>query len=352
MTTRSTLLSDARIDAIVRWLTDGRVMGILFGLFMLAVGISIGAHFSQTAMLIDKGWIDSFFQNAGTEMLGAFLTYFLIETLVGRRRQLEKDEKRHEDREFEAIKRHEEKEFEAAKRDEEKQYEATKRHEERQYEESKRHEEKEFEDTKRREEREEEKTAAIEELKQRLIRRLGSKANDEASRAAEELDEHGWLNDGSLQGSYLFNANLQGINLSRANLRGANLPVANLHGANLTYANLQGTNLQSADMEGARLGVANLQGANLVEANLQGAHLSYVNLQGAHLDGVNLRGAHLDEANLQDARLDRAMLDEGTMLPDETHWRPQTDLGRFTNPGHPEFWRSFNRLSPAYRGDA
>jgi hypothetical protein len=67
---------------------------------------------------------------------------------------------------------------------------------------------------------------------------------------------------------------------------------------------------------------------------------------------ANLQGANLSYANLQGAVLEDAELNETTILPDGTQWTPDTDLKRFTDPKHPNFWRSDEPDSPAYRGDA
>jgi hypothetical protein len=98
---------------------------------------------------------------------------------------------------------------------------------------------------------------------------------------------------------------------------------------------------EDATLRRVYLSGANLQGANLWHANLQGAYLAYADLQGAYLIGANLQGALLN----------RAGFDEETYLPDGSQWTPDTDMNRFTNPEHPDFWRSDNKYSPAYRGD-
>jgi len=54
-------------------------------------------------------------------------------------------------------------------------------------------------------------------------------------------------------------------------------------------------------------------------------------------------------SNLQGATLDGATFDQTTTLPDKTLWTPDTDMTRFTDPDHPQFWRSENPWSPAYR---
>jgi hypothetical protein len=75
--------------------------------------------------------------------------------------------------------------------------------------------------------------------KERLIRQMRSKVNEEAVRAVEELRAHGWLTDGALQRADLRDTNLQGANLMYANLRGAILARASLQETNLLSANLQ-----------------------------------------------------------------------------------------------------------------
>ena len=146
-----------------------------------------------------------------------------------------------------------------------------------------------------------------------LIAQMRSQVQDVAIAAAEELRRRGWLTDGSLRGANLFEANLQGVGLYQADLRGANLGLANLQEADLFMTNLQGTTLSAA--------------------NLQGAHLAGANLQGAHLAGANLQ-----EAGLLGAYLQGAEFNEDTTLPDGRPWTPDTDMARFTDPMHPDFW--------------
>jgi hypothetical protein len=74
------------------------------------------------------------------------------------------------------------------------------------------------------------------------------------------------------------------------------------------------------------------------------------NLQGADLTLTNLQGADLRRTNLQGADLEVAQFDENTILPDMTKWTPDTDMKRFTDPKHPQFWRSDDPKSPAYGG--
>jgi len=196
-----------------------------------------------------------------------------------------------------------------------------------------------------------------------LIAQLGSRVNDVTVAAAEELRRHGWLCDGSLQKAILHGANLEGINLSEANLKKADLSDANLEEANLTEANLQGADLFTANLQGAILWGTNLEGAHLTQSNLRGAIMWGANLEGAHLykadlqwailEGATLRETNLEEAilreanlqgadligaNLKGAFLDEAGLSENTTLSDGTKWTLDTDMARFTDPDHPDFW--------------
>jgi Pentapeptide repeats (8 copies) len=200
------------------------------------------------------------------------------------------------------------------------------------------------------------------ERKRMLILQMGSPNQEFAIEAARHLNALGWLSDGSLEGATLYgaslsgaelsSANLSGVNLYAANLSGANLYGANLSGAELVFVNLSGANLPSSNLSGASLRganlngaisqSANLSGADLYDANLSGAHLPGANLNGALLQSANLSGAGLYGANLSGAYLEAAEFDVKTTLPDGTKWTPYTDMTRFTDPQHPNFWRSNN----------
>jgi uncharacterized protein YjbI with pentapeptide repeats len=215
--------------------------------------------------------------------------------------------------------------------------------------------------------------------KAELINQLRSQVPEVAVAAAEELRRRGWLYDGSLRWANLSNVTLQGVNLTRANLQGVDLAYANLQESELTWANLQGARLIVADLQGAILNAVNLQKAHLTWANLQGADLrkadlretdlGAANLQGAKLQDAKLQGTNLlgrnliirvevpgedlQKADLQDDRVLVRMLDnaiwngqtkvytEGyqqATLPDGTKWTPGTDIARFTDHNHPDFW--------------
>ncbi len=136
-------------------------------------------------------------------------------------------------------------------------------------------------------------------LKQRLVQEAGSGDNAMALRAINELQERGWLagENGLLVGAELVRANLAMADLYRANLARADLWIANLAGADLS-------------------------GANLFESHLRGANL------------------------------ERAKFDEKTQLPDGSYWTFDTDMRRFSDTVHPNFWRSDDPDCPAYQEPA
>lgn len=153
------------------------------------------------------------------------------------------------------------------------------------------------------------------ELKAKLIRELGSGVNAVAKLAAEELRVHGWLKDGSLRNAILVNADWRGMTLASADLAGVDLSSADLRKAALFNCNLEGAYLVGTDLENAVL-LSKMQGANLSLARL---------INTTH--PVDLQG----------------YFDEKTTLPDTSTWTPDVDMGRFTDPKHPDFWDSKNK---------
>lgn len=222
------------------------------------------------------------------------------------------------------------------------------------------------------------------------------------------------LNGRNLCGANLDGANLSGANLQGASFMGMSLEMqacdpVSLRGADLTGANLDGAwlgesillyaildeavftpdtqlpngeqwtpdtdmarftdprhrdyagSLAGLDLAGVDLSGANLYRkwmnyASLIGADLSGAGLRQAELEGADLEGANLQGANLVHANLEAANLLHADLTDAifstrTTLPDGSRWTEATDLNRFTDPAHPDFWRSDDEWSPAYGGE-
>jgi hypothetical protein len=267
-------------------LSNRAVLMILIIVALASSGLSLVVNIVNQVDTSPAWWV-SWLQNFSTEMFGAFLTFILIELIVGGR------EKR---------------------RDEER---------------------------------------ATKQERERLVRQMSSSINEEAIRAVEELRARGWLEDGSLYGAYLSVANLRRANLAFADLQAVVLIASFLQEAYLSGAKLQGGNLGHADLEAATMPSANLQRANLEHANLRKANLMQANLQDANLSHANLQRTNFRGANLQGADLIQSHFDENTVFPDGSRWslaRRELNLARFTDPNHPQFWRSDNPESPAYRG--
>jgi hypothetical protein len=120
-----------------------------------------------------------------------------------------------------------------------------------------------------------------------------------------------------------------------------------LRSANLSDAFLGSANLSDAFLLGANLSDANLESANLTDAYLRDANLSNADLRSA-----DLSNAYLRDANLRDAKIrEETIFKEKTVLPDaqekqdeagnyfyDKYWTPDTDMTRYTDPDHPDFW--------------
>ena len=140
-------------------------------------------------------------------------------------------------------------------------------------------------------------------LKMNLIEQLSSKDGKIIRNAMYWLDQHGWITDGTLRNTKLVGADLYEADLGEADLGGANLSEACLYSAYLKDTNLENAILVNSDLHDSFIVSTNLLNANLREANLEGVVFS-----------------------------------ERTILPDGTHWTKQTDMTRFTNPNHLNFW--------------
>lgn len=144
---------------------------------------------------------------------------------------------------------------------------------------------------------------AIKNRKAELVLQMGSPDNATAIEAVRQLRFLGWLDNGTLRN------------------------------ANLTKANLRGANLQGAVLEGSDLIRADLSEANLI---------------GADLTEVNLRNTQFDETTLlPDSKYTRDV--DGNILYNTngdiiyaptSYWTLRTDMSRYTDPDHPDYWNS------------
>lgn len=218
---------------------------------------------------------------------------------------------------------------------------------------------------------------ATESLKRQLIREAGSRSNDIALSAVDQLRDKEWLvgSNGLLKGLKLLdaelgkanleNANLEGVNFARATLSNAKLTRANLREANLNLVTLRWTLLNGADLERARLGAymdhadlsyANLKYADIDEAELlhgcvQVSDLSFARIIDSDMhetdflgsifhntifENVNLAGARFLAADLLGAELINVRL-EDAIMPDDVKYSSEIDLKRYTCHEHREY---------------
>ncbi|MEZ4671885.1 MAG: pentapeptide repeat-containing protein [Anaerolineae bacterium] len=152
--------------------------------------------------------------------------------------------------------------------------------------------------------------------REKLVLQMGSPDNAFAIEAVRMLAARDWLKHGTLKA------------------------------AHLSHANLEGANLQQTMLFGVRLGLANLCRAKLNEANLECAYLQNAILAQADLRGADLSGANLNGADMSSAKLDaNTVFSPETILPDLTYWTPNTDMRRFTDSRHPDFWQARGRAA-------
>ncbi len=181
--------------------------------------------------------------------------------------------------------------------------------------------------------------------REELVRKLGSKVNEASRQAAESLRAKKWMFDGTLQEIDLRAANLEEADFYCADLQGANFQFAMLKNASLKKANLVGADFSRSKAWGAKCYKADMRGANFTEARLYRADFTSADLQQANFTDAVLEGANLKETNLRGAIFvktvfltEKAAPETVTILPDGTHWTPTTDMSKFTDPDHGDFW--------------
>jgi hypothetical protein len=207
-----------------------------------------------------------------------------------------------------------------------------------------------------------------------LVHEAASTNYNTTRKAVDQLRRNGLLTgrNGRLQGQNLSRADFFGAELAGANFRGANLTRVRLTDVDLRRADLRDvvltrgvfgyTDLLGADLRGARADGAaftntDLPFTDLENTSLRAALLNWTFLLNANLQNADLRNANLEHAFLIGANLTHATFNEntkfdtGTCMPDDQYWTPSADLGRYTDPQHPDFWRSTDKASPAFPHD-
>ena len=172
-------------------------------------------------------------------------------------------------------------------------------------------------------------------LKRRLIREAGSRDNSTALNAIDWLRSEGWLtiyddeqlllrkklSRAYLDNAYLYQANLEDANMYKANLSYADLSKANMRDAFLHRATLDNTSLYNTDFRRAVLWNASLRGAKYIDT--------------ARFDELTA----LPDAMPAKDENGRNMMNEFGHFVYDTYWTPETDMTRYTDPSHPDFWQ-------------
>ncbi len=164
-------------------------------------------------------------------------------------------------------------------------------------------------------------------LKAQLMYYLSSRSEQRTAEALDMLQVRGWQTDPALRGLDLALANFEQNDLSGFVLSGANLYKASLWRVIAHETILRDTDLRQAA----------LHNSDLRNADLRGADLRDTYLTGANLEGATLQGAQFGPY---------------TLLPNYTYWTAGVDMAMFTDPAHPQFWRSTEEQSPAYSPQA
>lgn len=257
-------------------------------------------------------WVSNWLQNIGTGLLGSLITYLLLESIIGHRKEKINVQRQMEDRIAEVERR-----------------------------------------------RLEQQIVAIYELKSSQ----SNVAKQNILNKMRDLD--------LLRGATLSNLDLSEMDLSEARLTNARFVNVSFVNANLQHAQLDYSYFEKTRLIGASLKNTNLNMAEMVDvdmtdctlrdAQIVAADMSMVILRGARLQGVNLRASNLSRADLSLANFEQAILIDTdlsranlsatrmfgakltsanlrgatfnslTTLPDGTAWAETRDLALFTN---------------------
>lgn len=226
----------------------------------------IGGIVASLAGLAHSGDWDSFALNLGTELLGAVLTFVLLELILGQQERQEERTKEELENQAHLIRQMRSKNNGMA-------------------------------------------LQAVEELRAKgwlmgdtLQGADLYRANLEGTNLAAVNLEDATLREAILQGGYMRGINLEDANLCDANCLASVMRDARMRGADLRRANLERADLRDAQLEEVLLTDANLQGSDLRGANMRHADLHNANLAQARFSRTILEGADISEARLQGAR--------------------------------------------------
>lgn len=154
------------------------------------------------------------------------------------------------------------------------------------------------------------KKRSEDERKRELILQMGSPSNDFAIEAVRLLDHHNWVKDGSLRKQFF------------------------------TYANLENVILLAADFSHSTIIESTFKNAELEDTTFHGCRFEYCNFENIEFAHINMSDSELIGCFFRNANMSNIhpLNWKNTILPDGTIWTPDTDMEKFTNPEHPNFY--------------
>lgn len=192
------------------------------------------------------------------------------------------------------------------------------------------------------------------EFNENLIRRTRSSQPAEVRSAFHEMYERELVfgKDSIVRGINFVSVEPEDVTLDYANLVDSNLALSNFSDSAFRHADLENVSFKYADLSNADLSYSNMRNVDLEHAKLSNAILTCADLRGSNLINADLEFANTYIHWLNDPSEIRANPEMFTqlILPDGTQAEPDTDTSRFTDPNHPDFWRSNDPQSPAYIG--
>jgi uncharacterized protein YjbI with pentapeptide repeats len=157
----------------------------------------------------------------------------------------------------------------------------------------------------------------------------------------------------NLSGAQLNSSNLDGVIFDDANFTNSDLTMCHSRGRQQVQGSISPRNasfenavFNNTNLTSCGLGGANLKGANFIKANLKHTTFANSDLRSSVFSHVTLGMTNFKGSNLTYAKFDsvswRSRTYDGetryTILPDGTKWNESTDIARFTDPDHPQYW--------------
>ena len=148
-------------------------------------------------------------------------------------------------------------------------------------------------------------------------------------------------------GSMILNTSMEGAKVRYTKFDNSTLWLANLNKAIIIDSSFNNANLRTTTMK-----YASFHTSSFRAARFDGANMNSTSFQSCNFGGVDFTNADLKDAQFLDC-----VFDDKTILPDSgvlphhygyseesgfssiKYWTPETDMTRYTNPEHPDFWQ-------------